>query len=332
MTHAMSRFYTEGLLHSIHAEYKKLYLVTFFNGPLLDTSTVTRIEQLGVTVTQFSATTRVRRVIALQRAYAYVRKILATEQSDVFLANPNEAITNWLCFPKTKEAHPNVRLMLTPEGISNFYLPIIRKHDRQSNGYRLACKALMIPFQENRGLVLGFGAVPYSKYWYVGNPGITGRFMKTRNFHVQRPEVAIPIQQRTWIFLGIPSLRGDALAEYQNILAKALLLSGGRLHYKPHPHEKISKKTQSMLHNAGAIITNSLLPAEYLALSYQTVAGILSSSLLNLRLLGWHEDVRCILELSTLSRLTGRPDVEIAELVDIFKSVGITNLEGGRIT
>lgn len=329
-THAVGRLYVPGLVKELVANCANVELITFFNGNLLSDTEVRGLENLGVSATQFGPQSQVARFRALRSAFSHLREILSSSPSnEVYFPNPNEALTNWLAFdPKTREEF-GVRLHLTPEGISNFYMAKVTQNDRQSTAYRLACKMAGIPFSENRGLVLGLGAVPYEDYWYCGDPGIMGKFMPLNRFAIDKPVPCEPIFPDRWLFLGQPGSGLEFEAAYAKLLRSVIERSDGRADYKPHPHEAFTDARRRQISEAGFVVRQTAEAAELLCLSYGTVCGVLSSGAFNVRMLDWHQNVWGVLDLAALSSLTGRSRVELEEITSAATAVGVKPLPLG---
>ncbi len=329
-THAIGRLYLDALVRTLSDEYDAVHLITFFNGPLLPADVVEGLRSIGVIVRQYGPTAKLDRFRQLATAHRYLRGILRAGPSDVFVANPNEALTNWLAFDDKARTDLGASLKLVPEGISNFYLATVQESDRQSTLYRVGTRALGIRLRENRELVLGLGEVPYEEYWYAGSAGLMPGYMPTRRFDVPKPKPAQQFQAGTWLFLGQSQREPGFDGAYGDVLRAVVRASEGAVHYKPHPHEALTDDELAALAALGIEIVQTGESSEQLSLSYSTVAGILSSTLLNLAMLGWHGDTRAVFDLDSLQQLTGRPAAELQQVVSALREAGVKPLEGVR--
>ena len=85
--------------------------------------------------------------------------------------------------------------------------------------------------------------------------------------------------------------------------------------YKPHPFEELTTARSSLLKRLGVTVVESDAPGEYLALSYGAVSGVLSSALVNLCALGWHDAVFGVLDARALADLSARTIAEMEQVL-----------------
>lgn len=330
-THAVTRLYIEGLVEAISREYQEVHVVTFFNGPLLDHHSVASLAALGASVRQFGPRQHATRLRDFGRAHRFLRRLLGSrDQSDVFFANPNEALTNWLAFDPSARERFRVRLHLIPEGASNFYRASMSEYDHSSLLYRAGCWAAGVPFRANRGLVVGADSVPYRDYWYCGSPGVMGDYMPVREFEVARPTPLERLDPGRWLFFGQPRMSAEFDVAYDSVLQSVIHASDGQADYKPHPHERLSADRTAALTDLGFRVRLGDASGERMALSYSAVAGVLSTVLFNLRVLGWHDRTFGVLDISALTQLSGRPASELEQLAQAAACAGILPLEVGN--
>lgn len=326
-THAATRLYIEGLTAELCAEFDTVEVLTFFNGPLLNDRSIDALNRLGAAVTQYSPRTHPARLRDFRSAFRHMRaRLLAADTTDVFIANPNEALTNWLAFfPESREKY-RVTLHLIPDGAANFYRTSVTEYDKRSPLYRFGCRLAGVPFHANDQTVLALDSVPYRDYWYCGSPGIMADYLPVRKFVVACPPPVREKDSERWLFLGQPRM-GDSFDQaYRAILSTVLSCAEGKVDYKPHPHEDLGAERVRMLTDAGFKLQLGDASGERLSLSYGAVAGVLSSVLFNVRMLGWQDQAWGVLDHDLLTQVTGRPLAEVTQLALAARQAGISPL------
>lgn len=326
-THAATRLYVEGLVAELRTEFDSVEVLTFFNGPLLNDRSIHALTSRGSTVTQYSPRTHPARLRDFRSAFRHMKaRMLAADTTDVFMANPNEALTNWLAFfPESRERY-RATLHLIPDGAANFYRTSVTEYDKRSLLYRLGCRLAGVPFHANDRTVLALDTVPYRDYWYCGSPGIMADFLPVRRFAVTRPAPVREKDAERWLFLGQPRM-GDSFDQaYRAILSTVLECAEGRVDYKPHPHEDLGAERVRRLTDAGFTLQLGDASGERLSLSYGAVAGVLSSVLFNVRMLGWQDHAWGVLDHDLLNQVTGRPLAEVTQLAQAARKAGISPL------
>lgn len=327
LTHSIGRFYIRGLLEKLSQESSKITLITFFNGQLLSQEVEEEIRPFFSSYYPFSPRNLITRFWSMYKSKRQLTQILSKDSVDIFIQNPNESLTNWLCYDQRTYKKYEYRLHLLPEGISNFYYARITKYDKQSWLYRFSCLVLQIPYKQNAGAVLGLGQVNYVDYWFTKNSGLMKKYMPVVPFSVNRPQINRSQISSKWLFLGQPFVSEDSNNKYVQILSQISKMSGRHVVYKPHPHEIMNAHRTNLMLSLGFSIESSDLAAENMALSYRTVVGVMSSTLLNLRIHNWHDDVRGIIDPELLALLLGRNFEDVIPLSEAAKEAQIKRID-----
>lgn len=322
-TSAMARLYIADLVAELSRRAHEVRVLSYFPGGLFDSAAVVAMTERGAEVRQYDPATNLERLRDRRAAHHLLRKWLQAGPTDLFHVHPNQFLTNWISFDRKRRAALGVRLNLMPDGLANYYVAKMNSYDRPTTNARLSNAMLGIPYHPNTGTVLGLESLDYRSYWYVGSPGVMGDFMPTHAFDVAKPPLAEPLRPDTWLFLGQPSAGEQFDHVYRRLLAAVVDKSNGKVHYKPHPFEKLTDDVVTTLEQMGFVLVHSDLPAEQLGLSYGFVSGVLSSALVNLRVLGWHDAVYGVLDADVLAELSARTLEEAMQISSAAARLGI---------
>lgn len=322
----MPRLYVEALIKEL-APTHEVKVLTFYRSPLLSAKLVAKCQQLGAEVNQFSFTTRLTQFTELRRAGRLLRTWLQEDSVDVFHCQPNHLLTNYPTFHSDTGTLGRIRVHLIPDGTANFYHTSAASYRKTMAAKRLVGPMLRLPFHPYRDSYLGLSSAPYTDYWYIRDPGIMRDYMPVREFSGPPARSGTTRAEADWLFVGQPSTGSAFYDDYESLLRSVAARCTGRLHYKLHPAESDTTQWRTRLASLGyAVIADSSASAEEIAQSYGHVAAVASSTLFNLRLMGWHDEVYAVMDVNRLSALTGRSVRELQEVVSAARRMGIRAL------
>ena len=318
----MPRLYIEGLARQLGVSHD-VKVLTFYRSNLFDVALAARLVAAGVELHQFQYRGRLDEFLQLRRSGTLLRQWISSGDVDAFHCQPNHFLTNFLSFRCALDSRVGVHLI--PDGVANFYLTKTGPYRRSMRAKALIGPLVGLPFRPYDGNYLALGLAPYDSYWYFSNSGTMSHYLPVVEFPApERP--ACDDRLSNVLFLGQPpSGHPEFGALYQSILNRVLLRSANA-HYKPHPAEHLDAKRRESLESSGFTILETDQPAETLASCYEAVAGIASSVLFNVRLLGWNDVAYYVDDPAQLEILLGRCREEIAEIVSAAAAVGLTAL------
>ena len=322
LVNAMPRLYIESLVSQL-ANSHDVKILTFYRSTLFDAVLSARLIAASVELHQYHFRGRFGEFIKLRRAGKLLRQWMSSPDVDAFHCQPNHFLTNYLTFRCIRK--PGIRVHLIPDGVANFYLTKTAPYERSMRVKSLVGPLLGLPFRSYRGNYLALGCASYSSYWYFSNAGMMARHLPLVEF----PAPDRPANNRraaALLFLGQPtSGQPEFDSAYQSVLERVLMRSS-RAYYKPHPAERMSSSRRKSLEDAGFTIVDTKESAENLASGYEVIAGIASSVLFNVRLLGWNDTVLGVDSPTQLEVLLGRERGEISEITSAAAAVGIQSL------
>ena len=323
---SMSRLYMVDLVRELATESRDITVISYFRSPLFDNPAIAAMQEFGARVHQYAPRTHLQHLKARHDAYRRVRTTLQDGPTDLFHVHPTNFLTNWISFDTAQRTALDVHFNLIPDGLVNYYLARVAAQDRPDLVRRVGTALAGVRYYPNEGTILGLESVPYENYWYVGTPGIMGDYMPTRKFDVTRPEPIEPMRPDSLLFLG--QTRPDHASEvaYRKLLHDVARLGATQVHYKPHPMETPSAEFTAFLRSLRFEVRLATAPAEQLGMSYTSVAGVLSSALVNLTSLGWHDSVYGVTDAVALADLTGRGLDEARQMSDAATRLGIASI------
>lgn len=316
----MPRIYIRTLVESLQVTHEQIKILTFYRTTLFDRALENDLVLAGAAVHQYAFDGRVDEFRQLRRATKLLKSWQVGEGTDVFHCQPNHFLTNYLTFGLPIRRGASVHLI--PDGVANFYDTGTAPYEKAMQRKKLIAPLIGLSFHPYQGNYLALGTANYESYWYFGEPGIMATHLPLHEFPAPAPPSNLDAP-RGALFLGHPGSGAPEFDDqYDAVLRAAARLVEAPV-YKPHPAETIDGTRRARLHMLGYSIIETDAPAEVLAARYETVMGVASSVLFNVRMLGWCDRVLCLEDPLALSLLLGRNEREVEQILSAARSAGI---------
>jgi hypothetical protein len=313
--------YLESLVRFLRERQEgRIRILVVYRRVILSSQLMARLQLLGVEVVQLCFTGRRSHFFALRHGAGLLKEwVHEAERVSFYHCQPNHLLTNFVTFATDRATH---ECHLIPDGMANHYFVATGPHEAAMRRKRLVAPLVGLTFHPFSSSYLALDEAHYDSFLYFGTPGVMPQFMQCHEFPAPH---APKVQHRRpeWLFLGQPTPE-KSKSSYVAYLHRALELSAGRLVYKPHPAESLS--SLSWLDELDVRQLTSYEAAEDLSLEYAAVAGIASSAMLNVRILGWAQNVYGVLDPRELSQLIGRSLVEADQVACAMRSAGVRAL------
>lgn len=258
----------------------------------------------------------------------FIRKFVNNfEEINFYIAHPNHILTNYIFFELSKLSHISVNQI--PDGIANYYNVNTDAYESRMFQKKILAFALGLKYYRYKGLYLGTDLNVFSKYYYYGisyanvnllhQQSICSVALKKTN---ESAEFALLIGQDVSL---------DNSIVYFNIVEQIVICLSkryGKVHYKPHPSEKLSLEQMARLTKHSCDVVNFDGIVEEIMYKYKVCVGFFSSSLFNGKIM--HGDGLRVITIDGSFILSLLPFIRIEELNslrNLFVSVGVEVLE-----